>query len=228
MAGLEIKEKRELHLLRWLILVITIGSIALVGWYVYKWYTTGEEPPIPLPVALADSRIDESNISQSEIDSYTTAPNQPRYISIPKLKIDKTRIQKVGVTSTNQLDVPENINDTAWYEKSATPGQGYGAVLIDGHNGGITRNGVFDQLKTLQNGDEIIVERGDGKKYTYSVVENDSMSLEEATASGMKKLMKSAVEGQEGLSLTTSDGKWIPKIQQFERRIMLRAVINDE
>jgi LPXTG-site transpeptidase (sortase) family protein len=135
------------------------------------------------------------------------------------------RVQKVGVTSNNQLDVPKNINDAAWYQKSATPGQGYGAVLIDGHNGGITRNGVFAKLNTLSQGDQITVERGDGKKYTYSVVENESMSLDEVNSTGMKKMMKSADEDTEGLSLITCDGKWIPKIQQFDRRIMLRAVL---
>ena len=227
MAGLKIDEKREIHLWRWLFLVLFVGLLAAAGWFGYKWYTTGEVPPIPLPVASADPRVDESVVTETQIDNYTVPASNPRYISIPKLNISQVRVQKVGVTPNNQLDVPKNINDAAWYEKSATPGQGFGAVLIDGHNGGITRNGVFAKLNTLNQGDEITIERGDGKKFTYSVVENESMTLDEVNSNGMKKMMKSADEDTEGLSLITCDGKWIPKIQQFDRRIMLRAVLEN-
>jgi len=226
MAGLEIKQKREFHLWRWFFWLVLIATIVVAGWYGYKWYTTGEEPPIPLPVASADPRVDESIVPKTKVEEYTVPATHPRYISIPKLGIAKVRVQQVGVTANNQLDVPKNINDTAWYEKSSTPGQGYGAVLIDGHNGGITRNGVFAKLGTLQVGDEITIERGDGQTFTYSVVENESMSLDEVNDTGMKKMMLPADEDKEGLSLITCDGKWIPKIQQFDRRIMLRAVLS--
>lgn len=225
MAGLEIKEKREFHLWRWFFALITLGLLATGGWFTYQWYTTGYVPPIPLPVASADPRVDESDVSKADIDTYTVPATHPRYISIPKLNIQKVRVQKVGLTPNNLVDNPKNINDTAWFDQSATPGQGYGAVLINGHNGGITRNGVFAKLSTLKVGDTITIERGDGQKFMYNVVENESMSLEEANETGMSDMMKSADEDTEGLSLITCDGKWIPKIQQFDRRIMLRAVL---
>jgi len=225
MAGLEIKQKREFHLWRWFFWLLLIALLALAGWYGYKWYSTGEEPPLPIPIASADPSIDEKDVSEAQIDEYTVPALQPRYISIPALNISKVRVQKVGLTTNNLVGVPKNINDTAWFDKSATPGQGYGAVLIDGHNGGITKNGVFAKLGSLKEGDEITLERGDGKKFTYEVRENKSMSLEEVNATGMKDMMKSIDEDTEGLSLITCDGKWVPRIQQFDRRIMLRAVL---
>lgn len=225
MAGLEIDHKREFHPWRRFISLALIALLVAAGWFAYRWYTTGEEPPLPIPIASANPAIDESDIPKAEIDNYTVPATHPRYINIPKLGISNVRVMKVGVTANNQLDVPKNISDSAWYEKSATPGQGYGAVLIDGHNGGISRDGVFAKLGTLKSGDEITIERGDGKKFTYSVVESESMSLEEANSSGMKKMMLSADDDKEGLSLITCDGKWIPRLQQFDRRIMLRAVL---
>lgn len=224
MVGLEIQQKREFHPWRWFITLVLIALLAAGGWFAYRWYTTGEELPLPIPIASANPGIDESDIPKSEIDNYTVPATHPRYISIPKLGISNVRVMKVGVTANNELDVPKNINDSAWYEKSATPGQGYGAVLIDGHNGGITKNGVFAKLNTLKTGDEITIERGDGKKFTYGVVESESMSLQEVNSTGMKKMMLSADDDKEGLSLITCDGKWVPKLQQFDRRIMLRAV----
>ena len=227
MAGLEIEQKREFHPWKWFFALVFVAVLVASGWFAYRWYTTGEEFPLPIPIASANPSVDESDIPKAEIDNYTVPATHPRYIDIPKLGISNVRVTKVGVTTNNLLDVPKNINDTAWYEKSVTPGQGYGAVLINGHNGGITKDGVFAKLSTLKPGDEITIERGDGKKFTYSVVENESITLQEVNSTGMKKLIRPADDEKEGLSLITCDGKWIPKLQQFDRRIMLRAVIVD-
>lgn len=225
MAGLEIKQKKEFHLWRWFFALIVIAILVAAGWFGYRWYTTGEEPPIPIPVASADPSVDESEVTKEQVEEYTVPATHPRYISIPKLGISKVRVQKVGLTANNLVDVPKNIHDTAWFDKSVTPGSGYGAVFIDGHNGGITKDGVFAKLGTLTSGDMITIERGDGEKYTYEVRENKSMTLDEANDSGMKNMMKSIDENSEGLSLITCDGNWVPRIQQFDRRIMLRAVL---
>lgn len=224
MTGLEIKHKREFRPWRWILLTVLILLVAATGWYAYRWYTTGQEPPL-IPTASADPRIDESDVPQAKIDSYIVPAAHPRYISIPSIGVEHVRVQKIGVTADNQLDVPKNINDAAWYTKSATPGSGMGAVLIDGHNGGITKDGVFAKLKTLKYGDKITIERGDGKKFTYSVKSNQSMPLEEVNATGMRMMMQSMDPNSEGLSLITCDGKWIPRYQQFDRRIMLRATL---
>lgn len=225
MTGLTIESKRQFHPWRWLLMIILIGLVAAVGWYGYRWYTTGEEPPLPIPIASADSRIDESSLSQAKVNNYTVPATEPRYISIPALKLSMARVMQVGITTDGQLDVPKNINDTAWFKDSATPGSGVGAVLIDGHNGGRTKQGVFAKLSTLQTGDRITIERGDGKKFTYKVVENKSMALEEVNATGMRKMTQSIESDKEGLSVITTDGKWVPRYKQFDRRIMLRAVI---
>lgn len=211
-------------------LIITLAIFAVLGtlcFWIFNWYVNGDEPPVPLPVASADPRIDETPVPKDKIDNYKVPASDPRYLSIPKLDVKKTRVMNVGLTNNGQLDVPKNIDDVAWYRKSARPGEGAGAVLIDGHNGGIRRDGVFAKLGTLQEGDEIKVERGDGEAFTYQVVENESMTLEEANKSGMKKMMYSAQSDKEGLNLITCDGKWVPKDQVFDRRIMLRAVLVD-
>ena len=200
--------------------------LSVAGWYGYKWFTTGEEPPVvPLPAAaLADPSVDETKVTTADIESYTVPATHPRYISIPALGVMQARVQTVGITKNNTLDTPKNISDTAWYNKSAIPGSGYGAVLIDGHNGGISRDGVFANLNTLKSGDEITIERGDGKKIRYSVVENRTESLQDANTTGMKRLMTPYNSTQEGLGLITCAGNWIPRDKVFDKRVLVRAV----
>jgi LPXTG-site transpeptidase (sortase) family protein len=212
--------------MRWLSAFIVVSLIFAAGWYAYLWYTKGEKPPlVPLPAsALADPSVSETPVSTTDIDNYTVPANHPRYISIPALGIDRARVQAVGLTKANVLDTPRNIADTAWYTKSALPGQGYGEVVIDGHNGGVSRDGVFAHLDNLADGDEITVTRGDGKQITYKVVENRTESLKDANTTGMQRLLTPYDTGKEGLGLITCAGNWVPRDKVFDKRILIRAV----
>lgn len=225
MYGLRIQQKKELHLFRNLLLAGLLIALALTGWFWYQWYTTGSTPSfITAKALLADPSVSEADLTEEQVTSHKVPPLHPRYISIPGLEIDNVRVFPVGTDQNNVLDSPDNINDAAWYEKSATPGSGAGAVLIDAHNGGITKDGVFAKLGSLQAGSEITVQRGDRKVLRYKVVTVASMPLEEVNKTGMKMMMQSAEPDKEGLNLITCDGKWIPRYKQFDRRIMLRAV----
>lgn len=228
--ALRIQTKRTTRfpIIRFVILIVLVILLVATGWYAYRWYVAGDPFPVEVPIfATANPDIDESEVTATQIKDHTVPPLQPRYISIPTIDVSDTRVFAVGVEANGALGVPSNISDAAWYNKSSTPGSG-GVVLIDAHNGGVTRNGVFAKLGTLQKGDKITVERGDGQKFTYQVYENQSMPLDEVNATGMKMMMESAVPGKEALNLITCDGKWVPRLGQFDRRIMLRAVIVDE
>lgn len=226
MAGLYIERKGRGAIVGWMASAIVVLLLLVIGWYAYQWFVTGEKPPvIPLPAsALADTSVDESPVTDSMIDSYTVPATHPRYISIPALNVDKARVQVVGLTKNNILDTPRNISDTAWYSQSATPGQGYGQVVIDGHNGGVSRDGIFVNLDKLANGDEITIERGDGKQIIYKVVENKTESLKDTNATGMQRLMTPYDNTKEGLGLITCAGNWVPRDKVFDKRILVRAV----
>lgn len=225
MSGLHIQHKRNFHMVRWVTALTLFAAVSLYAYFGVRWYSTGELSPLPLPVAAADTSIDETPVTDKQVEAYTIAANQPRYLEIPKLNISKTRITRVGVTARNLLDVPKNLDDAAWYAKSALPGSGTGAVMLDGHNGGVSRNGIFAKLDTLVAGDQITVERGDGKRFTYEVSDVRDMPLAQVNATGMKEMMRSVEPDKEGLSLITCSGKWVPKDQVFDRRILVRATI---
>jgi LPXTG-site transpeptidase (sortase) family protein len=213
----------------WVFGIFGVLFVALATYSTYSWYMTGSTPlDIPLPVAKADARINEAPVTAEQVNTHEVGPLEPRYISIPSLGVSKARVMNVGLTDTNHLDVPQNIHDAGWFNKSATPGSGFGAVVIDGHSVGINENGVFIDLHKLQKGQLITIERGDGQQISYEVADNRTMSLDEANETGMQSMMSSADSSKEGLSLITCAGTWVPRMNMFDQRVMLRAVAIDQ
>jgi len=225
MSGLHIQHKQNFHVVRWTIAMIVLAACMAYAYFGVRWYSTGELSPLPLPVAAADTQVDEKVITSGQIASHKVAQDEPRYLEVPSLGIETTRITRIGVTDRKLLDLPANIHDAGWYAKSAKPGSGAGAVVIDAHSSGVSRSGVFAKLETLKPGDQVTVERGDGRTFTYEIYDVREKPLAWVNQSGMKEMMYSADPTKEGLSLITNSGKWIPRDKVYDHRLLVRATL---
>lgn len=223
-TGLHIEQQKEFHPGRWIASLIVLALLAAAAWFGYRYYTTGEQPPLPIAFATANPEVDESTVTIDQKDEHNVAAEQPRYISIQSLGIEKARVLGMGIKSNGELDTPRNIHDAGWYEKSATPGSGSSALLLDGHNGGPTKGGIFEKLPSIKLGDRIVIERGDGQKFTYEVKENKTVSLKELNDGGMRRMSESASDIKEGLNLISCTGNWVPAQQTYDQRVTVRAV----
>ena len=187
---------------------------------------SGTERSAPLEVhpegGVSDERVTEVKPTESD---YHVAADQPRFLSIEKLGIKNARIIGVGVRNDGAMGTPYNIYDVGWYVHSGKPGTG-GTLLMNGHNGGPTMSGVFKKLPTIQKGDIIEVERGDGAHFKYSVVETFIVPLAEADKH-MEKAQESPQAGTESLSLITCTGEWSQPRRTYLSRQFLRAVKQD-
>ena len=110
-----------------------------------------------------------------------------------------------------------------WYTSSGKPGEGK-TIVIDGHNGGPTRHGVFKDLPNLAPGDQFVIQRGDDVEYTYSVYDNVTVPLAEADKY-MVKAMHSPVSGVESVTLITCTGEWSQTKGTYLSRQFLRAIL---
>ena len=170
--------------------------------------------------------LDETEPSDDQIKDYKVAPDRPRYLSIDKLGIKNARVLPMNVNAKGELDTPVNIFDVGWYDGSSKPGQG-GTMIIDGHNGGPHKHGVFKKLPDLKNGDLIIVERGDGEKFKYSVVENKTVPLSESDEY-MSTAAKSPEPGRDSVTLISCTGDWSQDKKTYLSRQFTRAVLVED
>lgn len=204
--------------------------IGYTGFYLYVNFIQTKDISSSSSQTVASHEVDETEVTQEKKDDYQVPnPSFPRYLSIPSLKISNARVVQIGtIKNTGQLDSPKSIYDAGWYTKSGLPGAGKGAVLIDGHNGGPTKGGIFENLGSLSKGSEIIIERGDGQRITYQVADNREMSVEdinnESNPLGMKTMLNSMDPKKEGLNMITCVGDWDYAKNTFNKRVMLRAV----
>lgn len=163
----------------------------------------------------------EEKVPESVVNSYAPPADEPRYIYIPKIKNAKTRVLKMSVGKDNAVQTPRTTWDTGWYEGSSKPGDKVGSSLIIGHVSGLTGGGVFYNLYRLVDGDEIIVEMGDGTKYTYKVVSKEEVPLD---GINMNNYLVSKNIDKPGLTIMTCAGEYNPVTQTYENRLAVFAV----
>ena len=170
---------------------------------------------------VAPVEVDETEVTEQQRTAHVVAADEPRYLNIEKLGIRNARVLSMGLTKEGALDTPIGIFDVGWYNRSSKPGNG-GVIVIDGHNGGPNVHGVFKDLNKLYADDLIVIERGDGEKFTYKVVDNKQVPLEEAN-DYMATAFTSPVKGTESVTLISCIGGWLQTQQTYDHRQFTRA-----
>lgn len=165
---------------------------------------------------VAKEGSDETPVASNSLNNYKVAPDAPRILKIPSLKIN-ARIQQMGINSIGAIQAPVNIYDSGWYAGSAKPG-GSGAVFIDGHASGATRMGLFAYIDTMKVGDMVSVERGDGEVFNYKVVHVETVSKDTVT---MDTFLNTYGNAKEGLNLMTCTGTWIQSQKTYDKRAIV-------
>lgn len=212
-------KKSTLVWLVWMALgiaIVTIGAYMLyAALHSSNQVTTGLLPP-----AEVKASVEQKTPAQKQ--AYTVPPTHPRQLVISKLGVD-ANVLPMGATH-GILNAPTSAWDVGWYNESGLPGLDTGALLIDGHvNDALNSPGIFYKLSSLVSGDEIQVERGDGKKIMYSVVSVEQKPLDDVD---MIAMLNSITPGKQGLNLITCGGTYNYKTKTYDDRVLVFAVAN--
>lgn len=159
---------------------------------------------------------DKSALPPDTIKNYKVAADLPRVLYIDKLKIT-ARILPMGVNTDGNIQAPVNTNDSGWYTGSVKPGEP-GAMFIDGHASGASREGLFGSLDTLVIGDTLQVEKGDGSRLKYRVVHTETIDLANVD---MRQALQVYGGAARGLNLMTCSGTWISGGKTLSKRVLV-------
>jgi sortase (surface protein transpeptidase) len=150
----------------------------------------------------------------------TTAPEQksvavPQRIQIPKIGVDAI-VESVGMDSQGRMDIPSNSDNTAWYNLGYKPGEN-GNAVIDGHLDKVSSApAVFWNIKSLTEGDKIIITDANGSTYTFSVTNVVNYPWDNFP---IKTVFGSADKPK--LNLITCQGSWDQSSHNYSNRTVV-------
>lgn len=220
-------KQRILTVLRYVAVAVIVAASGYLAWDTYmtnqsvKSSFDGGGAASAMSISGTNpATADQTAISQQDMLAYTVPSDQPRYIRIPAINVN-ARVMSVGVNSRGNIDTPANLNDTAWYDGSAKPGQ-EGQVFIDGHTSFSSAiYAAFNDLPKLKEGDQITIERGDGQQINYHVTEIKTVDADKVD---MGEALNPPEGAERGLTLMTCTGTFNYRTQTADKRLIVYAV----
>lgn len=198
-----------------------ISSTLLIDYFYQQ--QTGSPLEINLHNILTPPSPEEKVITKQEVAEYKVAPDKPRYFSLPILGIHNARILQVGKDSkSHEIGTPPGIYDVGWFNQSGLPGKNQ-TIVLDGHNGGPTKDGIFKRLGNATVGNMMSIERGDGQVFNYKITDNYVVKLNHFNQAAMDKIL-AKVNDQETVTIITCSGRWLNDKQTYDQRTIVKAI----
>lgn len=218
------------HLLKKISLGLVIVGFSLATAFIVDYFYQkhfGEPITIPIPQQISNiistPTPEEKEVTKQEVAEYRVAPDKPRYFSLPVLGIHNARILQVGKDpKTHEIGTPPGIYDVGWFNQSGLPGNNQ-AIILDGHNGGPTKDGIFKRLSNAAIGNNLTIERGDGQIFNYKITENYILKLDDFDQGAMNKVL-AKINNQETVAIITCSGRWLKDKQTYDQRTIVKAI----
>jgi sortase (surface protein transpeptidase) len=125
---------------------------------------------------------------------------------IPRFDVESA-IENVGLTPNNQLDVPHDPHNTAWYGIYDRPGWGGNAVFSAHVDYFPNIRGPFYDLARVEEGDIFVVVMADGTEYYYEAIRYERYHVE-TIPMGDLIWPEDKPEGEEWITLITCGGEF--------------------
>ena len=126
---------------------------------------TAPRAPQPTP-KRPSGRVQHEDL-RDRIKGSVLPESDPVAVSIPRIGVRSTLVE-LGIDAAGAMEVPQDPALAGWFSRGAAPGA-LGPAVIAGH---VTWDGapaVFHRLGTVRRGDEVTVNRKDGKTAIFTV-----------------------------------------------------------
>lgn len=223
--SLNVKKKRS-PVFKLSVFTFIFGTLAVAGLAGLN-YLTGYGPNT-IVSALgfpSSAEVVEKTVTNIDKASHSSSPSHPKLLSIPDLKVKDARIFAVEQDGRGEVASPKNVFDVGWYKESAMA-EDRGVMLLSAHSHGDTTAGVFSGIGLLKPNMEIKLINGDNTTYTYSVKDVKKYHISDLEGKRASLLTQAHPDSSVSVHLITSTGKWVPALQTYDQRIVVRASQN--
>lgn len=218
-----------------LIATVLVVFFARVAIWENNYLAAMEGSPRDVVTKSDQLEINEGNNSSEEVDNteptdqqiieYIVAPDKPRYFTIPYLGIYNRRIVELGLKGEGEMATPYNAYDVGWYTGSGSVLPGQRGVTVMNAHGGDLGYGIFRTLPKLPIGETIKIEMGDGRVFTYRVVESVKKMIGDEANNYMSTAFTPLDSTGNTLTLITCTGDWLQTSWTYNQRLFVRAIM---
>ena len=183
---------------------------------VVKQEASSEEASSSTPkttLTLSESQLTASKLIKDERQGIV-----PTRLKIPAINVDAP-IDPAGLTEDGDMDVPNDIVSTGWFERGYMPGEP-GNSVIAGHVDGKNGPAVFYDIGKLKNGDEVLVTGEDGSELVFVVNKVEIYPFEE---SPLREIF--GFSNGSRLNLITCTGEYNKKGSYYEDRLVVYTTL---
>ena len=164
-----------------------------------------------------EARDNNANGSKNNEENINSEKELPKTLNIPRLGIN-TKVQSVGLNFNDEMDVPSNNDDVAWFELGVAPGR-KGSAVIAGHlNGRSGEPAVFWDIHKLEIGNDIYVVDNGGNEKHFQVTAVEKYKTNSAP---MEKIF--GLNNGIYLNLITCGGRWDRAENTYDERLVVFA-----
>ena len=178
------------------------------------------EEPGEAAVPAVDKIPDPAEIPVRLAAPLTAASEEapPTRLLVAGTSID-VRVVDVGVNTDNAMEIPESVEQAGWYRYGAVPGDRTGTAVIAAHVDTLAGLAPFSELRQLEQGTRITVERAAADPVTYRVTEVALMDKDDFDGNGIFRR-----DGQPLLKLVTCGGQWLDAREDYSHNVVVTAV----
>lgn len=160
-------------------------------------------------LGLSDRQLSASKLIKDERPGII-----PTRLQIPAINVDAP-VDPTGLLKNGDMDVPNDIVSTGWFENGYSPGE-LGNSVIAGHVDGRNGPAVFYDINKLKKGDEIFVTSEDGTTLTFVV---DKLETYPFDNSPLREIFGFSTGSK--LNLITCSGDYNKKGSYYEDRLVV-------
>ena len=171
--------------------------------------TVAVPTPAPAPKAKPVAKI----AAKTDIKKYT-GPSTPLRVRIPKIGLNAP-IQKMGLTSGGDLDVPDgSTKNVGWYAAGTKPGE-EGSAVFDAHV-----FAAFKKLRYALPGTDVYVDMANGETLHFKIEESTVYPLANVPADQLFNR-----DDKPRLNLITCAGNLTADHSTYDHRLIAYAVL---
>lgn len=180
------------------------------------------EPPPQLSLSRLRGSFSFPGASIAPTPVSTPSPGLiPVTIIIPKLGI-QTVVEQVGLTETDNMDVPKNAANVAWYQYGPKPSEAGNSVVAGHYDTPTGKPAIFFKLRNLKVGDEVEIVSEKAIRSMFVVTEVATIPYNQFPSEHVFK-----TRAGKNLNLITCGGIWDQKRKTYLDRIVVYTTLKE-